>query len=89
MSIYLIVYSAGTTGSIDTLNTYLESYSDWARLFNNTWIVKTIKSLSEVRSEVRNYLPSTSKIIVIDITESGWATYNFTENITNWMKKNI
>ena len=67
----------------------LKSYSNWAKLFQRAWIIQTTKSTRQVRDELAEVIENKGKIVVINITDSGWATYKINSEITKWMKENI
>lgn len=67
----------------------LKSYSNWAKLFQRAWIIQTTKSTRQVRDELAEVIENKGKIVIINITNSGWATYKISSEITKWMKENI
>lgn len=67
----------------------LKQSPDWVKLFNRAWIIKTPRSSRIVRDELDNIIGSRGRIVVIDITDSSWATAQVDKDILMWMKRNI
>lgn len=71
------------------LSVRLKNFPDWVKLFNRAWIIKTSKSTKSVRDELDDIIGSRGKIVVINITDSPWATAQIDEDVLLWMKRNI
>ena len=71
------------------LSSKLKSFPDWIKLFNRAWIIKTPLSSKRVRDELDDIIGSRGRIVVINITDSPWATAQIDEDVLIWMKKNI
>ncbi len=92
MKTYLISYDLGlpeTYNDYKTLINYIKSYSNWAKPLKSVWLVKTDKKISQVRDEIRTLVDLNDKIFVINITKIGWATFNISKDVTDWMKNNL
>ena len=61
----------------------------WAKPLYSVWFIKTDKSCSEVRDELKLRVDSNDKILVIDVTGKPWATYNFPKEVLDWMHSNL
>ena len=72
---------------------YLQGTGTWARLTDKMWLIKTSQITTRVRDDIRTLLGSLSttadKVIVIDVSKSDWASYNFSPEVTNWIRDNI
>lgn len=77
------------TNDYPRLSARLKNFPDWVKLFNRAWIVKTSKSTKRVRDELDDIIGSRGAIVVINITDSPWATAQINEEILLWMKRNI
>lgn len=90
MNTFLITYTLdNSTESYNKISSQLKKYPNWAKLFARVWMIKTSRSSKRVRDELSDAINGKGKIVVINITDSAWATYNINDNVLNWMKDNI
>lgn len=68
---------------------YIKSYSSWAKPLQSVWLVKTTKTPGQVRDEIKAKIDSNDKVLVMDVTKTGWATFNVSKEVTDWMKENL
>lgn len=68
---------------------YIKSYGTWAKPLESFWIIKTYKSILEVRDEISRQVAVNDKIMVFDVTNKGWASFNLSKEITDWLNQNI
>lgn len=71
------------------ISAQIKKYPDWAKIFQRVWMVKTSKSCRRVRTELSDSIEGKGKIIVINITDSAWASYCLDDDINEWMKDNV
>lgn len=93
MKTFLISYDLGSPETYDDyklLFQYIKSYDLWAHPLQSVWFVTTDKTLSQVRDEIKNgNVDKNDKVLIIDVTKTGWATSNVSKVVTDWMKNNI
>ncbi len=90
MNTYLVVYTLDdTSDSYAKISTQLKRYPNWAKLFARTWIITTSHSSKHVRDELVEAIEGKGQIVVINITNTAWATYRIDEALLEWMKGNI
>ena len=46
-------------------------------------------SSKRVRDELADAIEGKGQIVVINITDSAWATYRINDTMLDWMKKNV
>lgn len=90
MKSYLIllnlIYGEETyTGLIN----YLKSASYWARPMTNAWIIKGVYNATDIRDGIRKLVNPLDKVLVIEVKNDNWASSSVTEEVTEWMKKNL
>jgi hypothetical protein len=56
------------------LEDYLQSYERRSQPLGSMWLVKTNKSVSEVRDEVRRVVDTDDDVLVFDVTGAAWAS---------------
>ena len=89
MNTYFVTYTLDDQSSYTTLSMQLKQYLNWAKLFGRAWIIKTTRSSKRVRDELIEAIDGKGQIVVINITDSAWATYRINEDMLDWMKENI
>ena len=92
MNTFLISYDLGLPETYDDykiLIQYIKSYPTWAKSLQSVWLIKTNKTISQVRDEIKDRIDANDKVLVIDVTKTGWATFNVSKEVTNWMKNNL
>ena len=58
---------------------YMQSYERASHPLGSMWLVKTDKSVPQVRDEVRRVIDADDEILVFDVTGAAWASnYNDT-----------
>lgn len=92
MKTLLISYDLGSPETYEDykiLINHIKTFSSWAKPLKSVWIVKTDRSVGEVRDELRRKVDSNDKVFVIDVTRTAWASYNVSTEVTGWMKNNL
>lgn len=92
MNALLISYDLGvpeTSEDYKRLIAYLEGYDSWAKPLYSVWIIKTAKTSGTVRDEIKAIVDSNDKVLVVNVSGDGWASYNLPTKVTEWMKSNI
>lgn len=92
MSVLLISYDLGSPETSDDyadLIKKIKSYDGWCKPEYSLWLIKTSKQSSTVRDELKPYLDSNDKLLVMNVSGDGWGSYNLSSSVTKWMKENI
>ena len=90
MKTYFITYTLDNNqSSYSDLSNRLKRYPNWCKLFARAWIIKTSLSSTRVRDQLMEAIDGNGQIVVINITDSAWATYRISEDMLDWMKENI
>lgn len=92
MKTLLISYDLGvpeTSEDYKKLIDYIKSYGTRAKPLYSVWLIKTNKTCSQVRDEIRDKTDSNDKTLVIDVTTADWASRGLGKDVTEWMKKNL
>lgn len=89
MNTYFVTYTLDDQSSYIALSNRLKRYPNWGKLFARAWIIKTAKPSQKVRDELIEAIDGNGQIVVINITDSAWATYRINEDVLDWMKANI
>lgn len=70
------------------LFSYLEALGSHTRPLRSMWLVRTFKSVTQVRDELKRFVDANDEVVVMDVTGDSWAT-NFSDTTTAWMKGNM
>lgn len=62
----------------------IKSYGSWAHALDSVWLVKTSRSVGEIRDHLKQYVDSNDQLKVVRVSD--WATLNLPKKITDWMK---
>lgn len=65
----------------------IKSYWDYKKWLESFRFIKTKKSSADVRDELKPLLDKNDKLIVINITNSWWASCRLPSDVTDWLKK--
>lgn len=92
MSVYLISYDLRVpekSEDYDTLIKYIKSHDSWAKPLYSVWFIRTNKTVSKVRDEIKEKTDANDRTLVIDVTDANWATTGMKPDVSEWMKDNI
>ncbi len=90
MKAQLIIYQLTDSSDNSLIIEKIKSFSTWAKVVDNSWIVITDKSSSTVRDELRDFIgKNKGSFIVINVTGQGWGSYAISKEVTDWMKSNL
>jgi hypothetical protein len=68
----------------------IKSRGKWARITPTVWCLKVENNTS---AEIRDFLKlkysinEDERVMVINITNSGWASYNLSKEVADWLKE--
>lgn len=68
---------------------YIKTFPKWAKPMNRCFLVKSKKRTSEIRDELKRVIHNGGKVMVLDITDSAWATSGVNMTVTSWIKENL
>ena len=78
-----------TSADYKKLHEYLQGFSRWAKPLYSQYLIVTEKTVSTVLDEVESLVDNNDKVLVLDVSGSGWATINLGAKVNEWMKVNI
>lgn len=86
MKTYLVSYDLINKKKYAQLADTLKTYSAWAKPLESVWLIRSNESASDIRHDLKMELDNDDKLIVIEVTNMFWATYNISAKVTEWMK---
>lgn len=73
----------------DVFDTHMRSYPRWARIREDLWMVATDLKTSVLRDAISAATTKNCDILVINISNDGWATLNIDRRLTDWMTEYV
>lgn len=92
MNIYLITFEFTDSNQINNMVGAIKEYGSWARICRNTWCIKVgEKTTAEIRDALSERIPlqSTDRLLVVNITNSAWASYYVPKDVADWLKDKV
>lgn len=87
MKFYLVVYKLSLPESnYPEVIKFLKTAIRWAKLMDSVWIIETSAGSAEIRDGIKKRTSSSDSILVIEVPNHNWATYNISKKVTDWMK---
>ena len=89
MKTFLISYDLGVPETSDDyrrLINEIKSYPGWAKPLQSVWFIKTVKGVGEVRTHLQKFIDTNDRLLVMDVTASGWSSYNLQQDVVDWLK---
>ena len=85
MTIYCVGYDLMKEKDYPELIEKLKSSGAYAHAQGSLWFIKSSKSASELRDELKAFMDEDDKLIVIRVTLP-WASSNLSKEVNDWLK---
>ncbi len=90
MAALLIGYDLNRPGqNYTSLIKEIKALGSCCRPLESTWVVKTPKTVSQVRDLLSGYVDHNDELLVMDVTDTSWASYNLDQDVAAWLKANV
>lgn len=77
----------GNPQVVDRCETFLKNqFGNYARVRRGCWLLRSTEDTEHIRN-IFSQEANTSKILVFDVSNSAWASYNLDQNIIGWLKQ--
>lgn len=89
MKILLIIFQSDDEDIRYQLIERIKGFGSWARISNNAWCIKSdCKNTVDVRDSLKDLLTNNSeRLLVLNISDSAWASYYIPKEVTTWLKE--
>lgn len=67
----------------------LKGYGGWWHNLDSTWLIRTTKTASQVRDELKSYIDTNDRVLVLDVTGDNWATFGFAKSANDWLQSHV
>ncbi|WP_434315994.1 hypothetical protein [Leifsonia sp. P73] len=90
MAVYWVNYDLNKSGQdYSKLIDYLKSHDGWAKPLKSSFFVKTTMSAGELRDGIKKHVDSNDAVAVVGVGGKGWATFNVSKEVNDWLRKNV
>jgi hypothetical protein len=80
-----INYDLRTPGrNYEPLYAYIKSHGVWAHPLQSMWLIRTRKTASQIRDELKTKVDSNDHVLTLDVTGDAWAS-NFDDSHIQWL----
>ena len=89
-NLYLITFKMVDDGRDQSMVSFIKEYGKWARITPYSWCIKVENlNTAEIRDNLNSKLPlqDGERLVVFNITNSPWASYNLPKPVTDWLKE--
>ena len=90
MKIYMIIFDITDSNRANDMVSAIKEYGSWARICSNSWCIKVSdKTAADIRDSLsdRISIQSSERLLVVNITNSAWASYYLPKDVTGWLKE--
>ena len=68
---------------------HLKSFDGWWHSLDSTWLVRTTKTASALRDELKSYVDANDRVLVMDVSGDNWATVGMTKTANDWLQNHV
>lgn len=89
MKIFLILFQSDDEDVRNQLVERIKGLGSWARISNSAWCIKSdCKNTVDIRDSLKSLLTNNNeRLMVLNITDSAWASYYIPKEVTTWLKE--
>ena len=89
MKIFLIIFQSDEEDIRNQLIERIKGLGSWARISNNAWCIKSdSKNTVDIRDSLKGLLTNNSeRSLVLNISDSAWASCYIPKEVTAWLKE--
>lgn len=89
MKIFLIIFQSDDKAVCNQLVERIKGFGSWARISNNAWCIKSdSKNTVDIRDSLKSLLTENKeRLMVLNISDSAWASYYIPKEVTAWLKE--
>ena len=89
MNTYVVGYDLNKPGQNYTeLIKALQAYPDWWHYLDSTWVIKTNKTTTQIRDDLKQHIDASDELLVVRLSGEG-AWTGFVEKASNWLLANL
>lgn len=93
MNGFFVFFNTENKANANEIDSVMRNFHRWAKLQDCAWFCCSNSLASEVRDSITDQLKQRNieniPILVINVTDCGWATFKIPKNLTNWMRDRL
>lgn len=90
MNTLLIGYDLNRDGqNYQDLIEAIKGYGTWWHHLDSTWLIKTDKTVVQVRDQLKAHIDSNDELLVVDVTGGPAAWKGFNDKGSKWLKDHL
>jgi hypothetical protein len=90
MRMLLVGYDLNRPGQdYPKLTQALKSYGTWWHHLDSTWLIRTGDTVTAVRDRLGALIDSGDELLVLDVTNSNWATKGLGKDAVDWLHSHL
>jgi hypothetical protein len=90
MAVHWVNYDLNKSGQDYTkLIEYLKSHQSWAKPLKSSFFVKTTLTTSSLMDGIRQRIDTNDVVVVVEVTDQTWTSYNVPKDVSDWMKTEL
>ena len=86
MTVYCVCYDLVKDRDYTKVIEQVKSYNYYAHAQGSVWFIKSSKSASDLRDELKPFLDSDDNLLIIRVILP-WASSNLPQKINDWLKE--
>jgi hypothetical protein len=86
----LITYDLNRPGQdYSKLFDYLKRFGTWCHPLDSTWLIRSAKSVVDVRNELKAYVDGNDGVLVMNVTGANWASLGLSAQVNDWLRQHV
>lgn len=87
MAVHWVNYDLNKSGQdYARLIEYLKSHESWAKPLKSSFFVQTSLTVQQLTDGVCERIDSNDSVVVVEVTDQSWVSYNVAKDVSDWMK---
>jgi hypothetical protein len=67
----------------------IKSHGTWWHHLDSTWLVRTTKTPSQLRDELKLLIDANDELLVMNVSGDLWSTWGFDERANAWLRDHV
>lgn len=92
MSLKIVTYDLGGPEDSDDykkIGEYIRGLDNWCKPAESFWIVDTTKTSTELKGDLKRYMDTNDKLLVIKFHPDGWASKGLGSKVNEWLHTHL
>ena len=85
MTAYVVSYDLVKTRDYTKIINAIKAYGNWCKPLESFYIIETHQTVIQVRDNLRRFIDSDDRLLVIQCDLGVWGSVNVPKDVTDWM----